>query len=104
MGLQFFPGIMESTHNRSPGALQHFADFFVRKTFNFSQEYDRFMRRRQLGKRCAKTFTQFFFLYLFIGISFNGIRNGLYARTLSLALFFTIKEGLAAFLLLPINR
>jgi hypothetical protein len=90
MGLQFFPGIMEPTHNSSPGALQHFL-ISSRKTFNFSQEYDRFSAGVNSGK-AARRRSPSSFLYLFIG-SVSAESGIALCQHVLLALFFTIKQG-----------
>src|SRR5262245_12011035 len=98
---------MQTTHNGSPGTLQHFTNLFVGETLNFSEEYDRFMRGRQLCKRRANSFSQLFILYLFVWIGFGIIRNSFnasIASVFSVSKVLTFEQGLAIFLALSVNR
>src|SRR5712692_1378912 len=46
--LELLTGIVQAAHDRTLGALHHTADFVVRETLNFAQQYDGFVIRGQL--------------------------------------------------------
>jgi len=94
---------VQATHDSPPGALQHFADFFIGQTLNFPQQYDRFVGRRQLCERRANTLAQLFVLDLFVWVRARHVRYRIDPVAVTL-LVITFKERLATFLTLAVDR